>query len=114
MGEPYFKRPVARAGIVIIDFVVAASKKPEEGPWVPPMPKRSNRSPRLNFLRVAIFAFCQRREAGTLWHKQGCSKWCAACALPRVAACAAAAVLTSVLARAESFMLALAGYTLWS
>ena len=64
------------------------------------------------FLRVAICGSAKLREAGTPWHEQGCSKWCAARALPRVAACAAAAVLTSVLARAESFMLATAGHTL--
>ena len=52
------------------------------------------------------------REAGTPWHEQGCSKWCAARALPRVTACAAAAVLTAVLARAEYFTLAPAGTTL--
>ena len=77
-----------------------------------PMPKRSNSKSAFEFLRVAILRSSQLREAGTPWHEQGCSKWCAARALPRVAACAAAAVLTSVLARAESFMLATAGHTL--
>ena len=76
-----------------------------------PMPKRSNSKSAFEFLRVAILRSAKLREAGTPWHEQGCSKWCAARALPRVAACAAAAVLTAVLARAESFMLALAGYT---
>ena len=53
-----------------------------------------------------------RREAGSAWSEQGCSRWCAEPALPLLAACAAAAVLTVVFARAESFMLAIAGLTL--
>ena len=86
-------------------------RTPKKVPGSHPCPNEATEVRVLNFLRVAIFAFCQRREAGTLWHKQGCSKWCAACALPRLAACAAAAVLTAVLARAEYFTLATAGTT---
>ena len=56
--------------------------------------------------------FSKLREAGTPWHEQGSRKRCAARALPRMAACAAAAVLTAVLARAEYFTLAPAGTTL--
>ena len=56
--------------------------------------------------------FAKLREAGTPWHEQGSRKRCAARALPRMAACAAAAVLTAVLARAEYFTLAPAGTTL--
>ena len=63
------------------------------------------------FLRVAICASPKLREAGTPWHEQGSRKRCAARALPRVAACAATAVLTAVLARAEYFTLAPAGTT---
>ena len=76
------------------------------------MPKRSKSKSAFEFLRVAILRSSQLREAGTPWHEQGCSKWCAARALPRVTACAAAAVLTAVLARAEYFTLAPAGTTL--
>ena len=75
------------------------------------MPKRSKSKSAFEFLRVAILRSSQLREAGTPWHEQGCSKWCAARALPRVTACAAAAVLTAVLARAEYFTLATAGTT---
>ena len=65
------------------------------------------------FLRVAILRSAQLREAGTTaCLEQGSCKWCAARALPRVTACAAAAVLTAVLARAEYFTLAPAGTTL--
>ena len=76
------------------------------------MPKRSKSKSAFEFLRVAILRSSQLREAGTPWHEQGWSKWCAARALPRVTACAAAAVLTAVLARAEYFTLAPAGTTL--
>ena len=53
-----------------------------------------------------------RREAGSAWSEQGCSRWCAEHALPLLAACAAAAVLTVVFARAEFFTLAIAGLIL--
>ena len=75
-------------------------------------PNEASASARLNFSSRRDLRFSKLREAGTPWHEQGSRKRCAARALPRMAACAAAAVLTAVLARAEYFTLAPAGTTL--
>ena len=55
-------------------------------------------------------ALAQRGEAGSASREQSCCSWCVELALPHLTACAAAAVLTAVLARAESFTLVVAGH----
>ena len=57
-------------------------------------------------------ALAQRGEAGSASREQSCCSWCVELALPHLTACAAAAVLTAVLARAESFTLVVAGHEL--
>ena len=84
----------------------SSTKAVEDDAATPYAQTKQPKSARLNFLRVAI---CAAREAGTVWSKQCCGKWCAKHALPPLTACAAAVVLTVVLARAESFTLAVVG-----
>ena len=77
------------------------------------MPQRDPKQAKTAGKFKGFFAsMAARREAGSAWSEQGCSRWCAEPALPLLAACAAAAVLTAVLARAEYFTLAPAGTTL--
>ena len=57
-------------------------------------------------------ALAQRGEAGSASREQSCCSWCVELALPHLTACAAAAVLSAVLARAESFTLVVAGHEL--
>ena len=109
MGESLSKGAVAHACIFIICFGVAASKKLEEDTLGQPDPKQAKTAGKFKGFFASMAAL---REAGRAWSEQGCSRWCAEPALPLLAACAAAAVLTVVFARAEFFTLAIAGLTL--
>ena len=77
------------------------------------MPQRDPKQAKTAGKFKGFFAsMAARREAGSAWSEQGCSRWCAEPALPLLTACAAAAVLTVVFARAEFFTLAIAGLML--
>ena len=95
--------------VVVVVFRRRASKKAEEGHLGHADPNEATVCLPFEMLRVAI---CAAREAGSAWSQQSCSKWCDKHALSPLAACAAAAMLTAVLARADSFTLASAGHTL--
>jgi hypothetical protein len=90
-------------------FRCAASKKLEEGTLGQRDPKQAKTAGKFKGRFASMAAM---REAGSAWSEQGCSRWCAEPALPLLTACAAAAVLTVVFARAEFFALAIAGLTL--
>ena len=109
MGESLSKGTVAHACIFIICFGVAASKKLEEGTLGQRDPKQAKTAGKFKGRFASMAAM---REAGSAWSEQGCSRWCAEPALPLLAACAAAAVLTVVFARAEFFTLAITGLML--
>ena len=109
MGESLSKGAVAHACIFINCFGVAASKKLEEGTLGQRDPKQAKTAGKFKGFFASMAAL---REAGSAWSEQGCSTWCAEPALPLLTACAAAAVLTVVFARAEFFTLAIAGLIL--
>ena len=109
VGESLSKGAVAHACIFIICFGVAASKKLEEGTLPQRDPKQAKTAGKFKGFFASTAARC---EAGSAWSQQSCSKWCDKHALSPLTACAAAAMLTAVLARADSSTLASAGHTL--
>ena len=76
------------------------------------IPKRSKCLIRWKNSKGLCVALAQRGEAGSASREQSCCSWCVELALPHLTACAAAAVLSAVLARAESFTLVVAGHEL--
>ena len=73
-------------------------------------PNQASASRPLEKFKSLCVALAQRGEAGSASREQSCCSWCVELALPHLTACAAAAVLTAVLARAESFTLVVAGH----